>query len=246
MILNLDPGACDAIVNFAPTVTDNCLDMMASATLSTLNAPNNGNADGGIVYFNITNLTANPLEIIGLEVNIDGASNIDIYTTPGTHVGNETNAGVWTLATSTSVAAGGLAPTLPFSFFIPPGTTGIAVHGVNEGQNYTNGTGANQVFNDGTIEITAGTSGNGFFTGVIFSPRVFNGSVSYNATIGAGPTITQTAGPAPGSAFPIGTTNIAYTATDGAGNVSVCSFNVTVNEFVATSNAITCLSLIHI
>ncbi|MEN9640386.1 MAG: hypothetical protein RLZZ262_2255, partial [Bacteroidota bacterium] len=40
--------------------------------------------------------------------------------------------------------------------------------------------------------------------------------------------LTQTAGLASGSLFPIGTTMISYMATDGAGNSSTCSFNVTV------------------
>jgi hypothetical protein len=43
-----------------------------------------------------------------------------------------------------------------------------------------------------------------------------------------GATITQTGGPTPGSNFPLGTTPIQYTATDGCGNVSYCNFTVTV------------------
>ncbi len=37
----------------------------------------------------------------------------------------------------------------------------------------------------------------------------------------------------PGDAFPVGTTTITYTATDVAGNVSTCSFDVTVNDDIA-------------
>jgi len=40
----------------------------------------------------------------------------------------------------------------------------------------------------------------------------------------------QTAGPAPGSAFPLGSTTITYTATDTAGNVATASFTVTVGD----------------
>ncbi len=41
-------------------------------------------------------------------------------------------------------------------------------------------------------------------------------------------TVTQTAGPASGSLFPVGTTTIEYEATDDCGNVVTCSFTVTV------------------
>ena len=34
----------------------------------------------------------------------------------------------------------------------------------------------------------------------------------------------------PGETFPLGTTTITYTATDGAGNIAICSFNVIVND----------------
>ncbi|PQB04792.1 hypothetical protein BST85_07695 [Aureitalea marina] len=40
--------------------------------------------------------------------------------------------------------------------------------------------------------------------------------------------VIQTAGPASGTVFPVGTTFIEFTATDNGGNVSTCSFNITV------------------
>ncbi|MBX7093572.1 MAG: HYR domain-containing protein [Flavobacteriales bacterium] len=45
-----------------------------------------------------------------------------------------------------------------------------------------------------------------------------------------GATITQTSGPASGSTFPIGVTNIVYTATDASGNTSTCSFSITITD----------------
>lgn len=44
----------------------------------------------------------------------------------------------------------------------------------------------------------------------------------------AGATTTQTAGPAPGSVFPIGTTTVTYTVNDAHANSASCSFTVTV------------------
>lgn len=43
-------------------------------------------------------------------------------------------------------------------------------------------------------------------------------------------TLTLTEGLAPGEAFPIGTTQVSYTATDASGNTVNCSFTVTVND----------------
>jgi len=43
-------------------------------------------------------------------------------------------------------------------------------------------------------------------------------------------TVTQTAGPASGEVFPVGTTIVTFTATDAAGNSASCSFEVTVND----------------
>ncbi|MDT0644384.1 HYR domain-containing protein [Zunongwangia sp. F363] len=50
------------------------------------------------------------------------------------------------------------------------------------------------------------------------------------ATDNCSVTVEQTAGPASGSQFPVGTTTITYTATDGAGNTAECSFTVTVED----------------
>jgi hypothetical protein len=41
------------------------------------------------------------------------------------------------------------------------------------------------------------------------------------------PVLTQTAGLASGSAFPVGTTTNTFKVTDGSGNTATCSFNVT-------------------
>jgi gliding motility-associated-like protein len=64
-------------------------------------------------------------------------------------------------------------------------------------------------------------------------------AVSWNApTVSdncSGVTITQTAGQASGSQFTQGVHTVTYTATDGAGNTSTCSFTVTINDVDAPS-----------
>ncbi|WP_373057450.1 HYR domain-containing protein [Zunongwangia sp. H14] len=54
--------------------------------------------------------------------------------------------------------------------------------------------------------------------------------VDATATDNCEVTVEQTAGPASGSQFPVGTTTITYTATDAAGNTAECSFTVTVED----------------
>lgn len=54
-------------------------------------------------------------------------------------------------------------------------------------------------------------------------------SVSSTCTTGS-TTVTRTSGPASGSTFPVGTTQVCYTATDGCGASASCCFNVTVNR----------------
>ncbi|WP_025741282.1 HYR domain-containing protein [Aquimarina pacifica] len=48
-----------------------------------------------------------------------------------------------------------------------------------------------------------------------------------------GTTITQTAGLTSGSLFPVGTSTVEFTATDAAGNTSICSFDITVNDMTS-------------
>jgi hypothetical protein len=52
--------------------------------------------------------------------------------------------------------------------------------------------------------------------------------------------VTRTNGPASGSAFPVGTTQVCYSATDNCGNVKSCCFTVTVNAPAPSNLAITC------
>ncbi len=65
-------------------------------------------------------------------------------------------------------------------------------------------------------------------------PGVCGATVSYAPPVGTdncpGPVTVRTAGLAPGSLFPLGTTTITYRVTDAAGNIAQCSFTVTVND----------------
>ena len=162
----------------------------AQTCLSTLFAANNGGSPGGAVYFDIT--VTNSMQIVGLETNYDvtvgSAVGIQVWMTAagGTHVGNETNAALWTQVgqdDGNATSAGLDVPTsitLATPILMTPGTYGVALVSSGDGHRYTNGNGTNQNFSDANLAISLGTASNVPFTGGIFSPRVWNGSICYN------------------------------------------------------------------
>ncbi len=157
--------------------------------LSTLFARNNGGGFGGAVYFDVNVLNPNGIKVTSLETNTfeTVAFTVEVYTTPATSVGNQTNAALWTLvATGSATGMGGDVPT-PIDvtdFGLAPGTHGIAiVMGPTAGHDYTNGDGSNQFHADSNLEISLGSASNAAFTGNIFDPRVWNGTICYEEQV---------------------------------------------------------------
>jgi len=165
----------------------------SAQSLSTFFIGTNGGSAGGGTYFQIV-VGPNPINITGFDVNSTTVGNLGFraFTTPGTNVGNETNAGIWTQVTSGTVNGLGtdqMSPaTLNNSFALAANTSyGIAITlsdptntaVVNGAQRYTNGTGTNQMFSNADLTLNLGTASNVLFTAGIFSPRVWNGTVYY-------------------------------------------------------------------
>ena len=157
----------------------------------TLFGSNNGGAAGGAVYFDMTLSSA--ISIAGLDCNYaapGAAVGMEIWTHPGTSVGNEVG-GTWTMVgmdDGTAISAGEDNPTTitwaaPVN--LPAGTFGVALVSVGAGHEYTNGNGANQVATstDGVITLNLGTASNAPFTGGIFTPRVWNGEICHGAGV---------------------------------------------------------------
>jgi|GEM_PF-4107769 len=67
-------------------------------------------------------------------------------------------------------------------------------------------------------------------TGAGSATAVVTYSVSANDVVDGAVSVTRTAGPASGAAFPVGTTTVTHQATDAAGNTATKSFTVTVSD----------------
>jgi hypothetical protein len=158
--------------------------------VETLFAGGNSGSIGGAVYFDLT--TTQSITLGGLNTNFTAAAGtpvgLSVYTTPGTYVGNTTNAAVWTLVAmddGTAVAAGINQPTA-ITFASPlnlaPGTYGIALVASGSSHAYTNGNVTNQsaMSGDGVVDLSLGAASNVPFTAPTFSPRVWNGSFCYS------------------------------------------------------------------
>ncbi len=198
------------------------------SSLQTLFASNNGGAVGGQVFFDMNVLNASGITIGEIGIN-SGTTNanftMDVYTRPGTYVGNTTNTG-WTLITSGSGTVLGLNLTTIVDVtdvLVPPGISGVAIVLNGAANSYTNGTGANQFYSNADLSLTLGAALNVPFTGTPFSPRVWNGIIRYNCqaspvvyctakvnSLGCTPTIGSTGSPSAttGSGFTITASNV--------------------------------------
>mgnify|MGYP001627753285 FL=1 len=205
-------------------------------SLTSLFASNNGGAFGGAVYFDVT-VGPNDLNLTEIDVNTaeTGPFSIDIYTLVGTYVGNETNGAAWgtPAATATGTAVGIDAPSnavLGSAITLSANTTyGMAiVMDASHGHDYTNGDGTNENFSNADLSMSLGSASNVPFSGSIFSPRVFNGTLHYE-TAGADLDFT---------CADLGENLIEVTVTDDSGNSATCMAVVNVIDNIAP--VITC------
>ena len=157
-------------------------------TLNTINAGGNAGAVGGQVFFDVTNLGANDLNVVELGMNISAATDVNIFMIAGTYVGNENNMAAWTQVGVADANTGpfsgpfpgnGTITPAPTAFTIPPGSWGIALITPTAQNNYTNGV---MNFTDGTLEINTGAAKNAPWVGFTFSPRSWNGYISYQVS----------------------------------------------------------------
>ena len=181
----------------------------AQFSLTTTFADNNGlSGAGATVYFDIT--VINPVRITAFDINtsagVGAPVGLNVYTAPMTYVGNEGNAGAWTLVANddgmaTGAGRGGpTSVTLQAPFILQPGTYGMALENPQAGGHaYTNGNGTNQAYSDANLSLMLGASSSPAFNGSPITPRVWNGTIYYGLTNGlfASFTATPTSGASP-------------------------------------------------
>jgi len=172
----------------------------SQTTLSTIYTGGNSLNSPGSVLFDATVLNPEGIVITGFEINCENTRNgpvgslfeVHVYITAagGTYAGNQTNPGAWTrvaTGTSNSNPLGTPTPVDTTDFFLPAGSFGMALNfvipvgGAGTAYAYTNGNGLNQTYADSNLQLDLGSASSGVFAGPLYTPRVFNGAVIYEA-----------------------------------------------------------------
>ncbi len=161
-------------------------------SLSTLFTGTNGGASLWTTYMDIT--VTNGVTVTGFDHNSTAAAgtpfSVEVYATSlgGTYVGNTSNSSAWFLiATGSGTAAGTDLPSFTNTqdFILGAGTFGLAIRYNGIAPRYTNGNGSNQFYSNADMSLTLGaaqaTTSGPFSGGSPFSPRVWNGTIYYNA-----------------------------------------------------------------
>ncbi|TVS19950.1 MAG: hypothetical protein EA424_06450, partial [Planctomycetaceae bacterium] len=145
---------------------------------TTFNA-NNGAAGN---MFDVTTF-AHPLSVTALDVNANttGSFTLEVYTRPGGYEGFESNAAAWTLVSSSTVTGQGSGnPTfVDVQDFVleANAVTGLYVTAVGASLRYTNGS---ATYNNDDLQLDLGV-GKSYPFGSTFSPRIWNGTIYYEA-----------------------------------------------------------------
>ncbi|MCA8964496.1 MAG: PKD domain-containing protein [Planctomycetes bacterium] len=155
-------------------------------------APNNGNGNGGSVYFDLDVTNPQGVNINSLDV-APGTANVpftvEMFVMPGTHVGNEGASAMWVSAGTGTSAGGSTTATASASvgfatpIHLPAGVSGVKLWFVGVGPRYQTGTGTVTVAN-GDLAMTLGTvrgsSSTDPWAGGNLSPRWWSGKIYYD------------------------------------------------------------------
>lgn len=156
-------------------------------SLTTTFVDNNGRSTSGCTVM-MDVVVTNPagLRFLGADLNLIATApapfEVTVWTTPGGYNGNQTNPAAWTqVSEGSGVATGrGLPSAVDLrDFTLAAGTYGLAFHYPNSGVAYTNGSGANQSYSNSDLTLNLGIATSAFFSGSLFNPRVWNGTLYY-------------------------------------------------------------------
>jgi len=163
----------------------------SAQSLTTLFNRNNGGSNGGAVYFDVV-VGANALEITGFDTNTADVVTFGwtVWTFNGSYVGNTGSNAGWTQETTgTGTGVGVNLPSpvvLDNTFTLNANTTyGMAlVIGPEAGHDYS-GTGTSPLpgalqYSNADLTLNLGSAGNVPFSGSVFTPRIWNGTIYYN------------------------------------------------------------------
>jgi hypothetical protein len=159
--------------------------------ITTLFVSNNEGDLGGGVYFDAT-VGANDIMVTSFYVNtflaVGASFGFQAWTHTGTYVGTTGSTAGWTMVTNGAGISQGLdVPSgvlINTPFVLTSGVNAIALTLSDTGQTsaahrYTNGDGTNQNYSNADVALSLGAASNVFLSGTPFSPRVWNGTITY-------------------------------------------------------------------
>ena len=238
--VNTDSGLSTAVVNWtAPTANDN---VDGAVTPVRTAGPASGSSfpvgTTTVTYTATDTATNSSTASFTVTVNDNEApvfSGVPTNVTVNTDPGLSTAVVNWTTPTANDNVDGAVTPVRtagPASgSSFPVGTTTVTYTATDTATNSSTASFTVTV-NDNEAPVFSGVPANiTVNTDPGLSTAVVNWTApTANDNVDGAVTPVRTAGPASGSAFPVGTTTVTYTATDAATNSSNASFTVTVND----------------
>lgn len=244
-----DPGQCGAAVSYSATASDNCPGVNVAVSP----------ASGSFFAIGTTTVNATAVDASGntsaCSFMVTVSDNEAPAVTCSGNISLNNDAGLCGAVASFTASASDNCPGSSVSLshasgsFFPVGTTTVTATATDAAGNNSTCSFTVTVTDNEAPSLDCGVAG-----GLISGPNTFTNDVTLTtdggicgavyeydneATDNCGNVIiVQTAGLPSGSTFPVGTTTNSFVATDGNGNSTACSFNVTVVD--AEAPAITC------
>ncbi|TVR88905.1 MAG: hypothetical protein EA411_03580, partial [Saprospirales bacterium] len=267
--ISLGGGECNRIVEYNVSVTDNCPFEDAGSLWGYEGSTVSVNSLWYGSAFLLINETNDPIVIDNFTQPIPnvGTREYEIYVTNDDHANYggflDVNWDLVSIETVTSTVAGDVndldtyteIPVPAGALIIPPNETrGIIIwdnsptsggwmysslHFAGIANDFQTDGNLSMDLSDGCAITTAGPIDCSWGP-----PRGFVGEVFYS--IGGGGDVVQTDGLPSGSTFEVGTVTNCFETEDGAGNLSTCCFNVTINDFPNPITSLACNDHVNI
>ena len=168
----------DVVICSGQTTTLNATSTPTSNSLVTSLLGGNGCTNGNM--FNITTgLSSVTITAFDITPNVTAVQNVAVYYRVGTYVGNETNAGAWTLLGTYNVnGVDKVLINMPVANLLIPASSTYGIY-INYNAAYSNGT---NTYSNSEITINTGVGLCSSF-GTVSASRTFNGRVYYQGNL---------------------------------------------------------------